>query len=152
MFLFAIICFESSAQESTPIINVNSKTEADVTDWTVYFENETFLIEYKTENCSPPMGYDKEQVVFRMTNKSDSPIMVQWFLQTYYNNEGCKTCDYEDENTYSIKLGAGEVQTGDCDMYKGKTLKITSEFLDKAYTGGAYLSQFALANLIITKL
>ncbi len=117
------------------------------TEWTEHFSNDDFSIEYKFVACDPEMGYDQESVLFKFTNKTSSHLAVHWHMILHYDSE-CKTCDYEDEYTFSVDLEPNTEKTSDCSIYaENSQLKLFSRFIDENYTKGEVLTGFQFNGL-----
>lgn len=121
------------------------------TAWRTYFENDQVLIEYKTTDCDPAMGYDFEQVILRFANKTTTKIDLDWHIHLYYDKK-CLTCNYPMEYARSIRLGANESIEGNCNRETIDELKLFSKFNDVNYSAGAKLTAFQLMTLTITAL
>lgn len=121
------------------------------TAWRTYFENDQVLIEYKTTDCDPAMGYDFEQVILRFANKTTTKIDLDWHIHLYYDKK-CLTCNYPMEYARTIRLGANESIEGNCNRETIDELKLFSKFNDVNYSAGAKLTAFQLMTLTITAL
>ena len=115
-------------------------------EWTLYESNEQFDIEYKASNCNPRIGYDKEMILLRFTNKTSSKLIVDWHMIMFYNRK-CKTCDYFDEYHYSVSVDANSKIEGNCMIESNYMLKMFSKFIDTKYTLGERLTSFELKNI-----
>jgi hypothetical protein len=116
------------------------------TSWTVYVSNQNFEIEYKASPCNPSRGYDKEMVLLRFKNKSNTDLVFNWHMVMYFS-ETCKTCDYYDEYHYSVPVSANSSVEGSCDLNGDYQLKIFSKFIDPIYKKGEQLNAFELRGL-----
>lgn len=140
----------ANAQEiQSPTITVNSKTVEDVTEWTTYVENDSIHIEYKTMFCQPRIGFDKEIVVLRVTNKQSFKMAVSWHLNAHYGDQ-CNSCDYPDEYTFRLSVPANSSLEADCALDAMTELTIFSEFKDPGYKRDIHLTEFSLQNITLT--
>ena len=146
--LAIIFCSYGFSQEqySTDSILVSQNNP---TDWELYVYNEDFKIEYKFVDCDPSMGYDQEMVLLKVTNRTREILSFDWHAILYYSDK-CKTCDFEDEYTFSVNVPPLQAMEGSCDIYTGYELKIFSAFIDANYTKGEKLISFELRNLTVT--
>ncbi len=136
-----------NAQLGTPFVDTKI---IQPTEWTEYFSNNDFSIDYKFVNCDPEMGYDQESVFIKFTNKTTNHLSVQWHMILHYNAE-CKTCNYEDEYTFTIELAPNAEKTADCSVYTDNSqLKLFSRFIDENYTRGEALTGFSFEKIETT--
>lgn len=151
LFLSLVLgSFGVSAQQPKNIYqtdNIDTKTNHPNT-WQSYLENETIRIEYKFADCDPSKGLDNESVLLRITNLSQNKVEISWLHELSYDGV-CRTCEYEEEYTYSFALGAGEILEGECEYTSDKRLRIFSKFIDAAYSKGEHLSSFRLGDLTL---
>ena len=143
--LYASISF-SQNEIITPTIDCKS---VHPTDWEIYTSNLDFKIEYKFVDCDPPMGYDQEMVLLKVTNRTREDLAFNWHAILFYS-EDCKTCDFEDEYSFGVNVPPLQSVEGSCSLYEGYELKIYSAFIDVNYTKGEKLVSFELGNLTVT--
>lgn len=142
--LFTFYTFSYNAQLSTPFVDTEALQPS---EWTEHFSNNDFSIDYKFVNCDPEMGYDQESVFIKFTNKTTNHLSINWHMILHYNTE-CKTCDYEDEYTFTIELGPNTEKTTDCSVYADNSqLKLFSRFIDEHYTNDAVLTGFSFEKI-----
>lgn len=144
--LFIGLLSQTYAQEQ---ITTNTAVvyEINSTDWIFYVDEEKFSIDYQLANCDPEMGYDKEMVLLRLTNKTEDLISVSWVTQLYTSKDECRNCEARDEYHFTVNLNPGESVEGNCSIYTDNKLKIFSRFNDENYTKGDRLYSFKLENL-----
>ena len=105
IFLMAFIKL-TTAQEQVDL------SQPDV--WLNYLENDQLKIDYKVVACHDyTNGIHQKITLLQFENKTDQLINVSWFLKMYFNDV-CKTCNAEEEYTYSVELDPYEVITADC--------------------------------------
>lgn len=140
------------AQQEYSTIQVHISTVAsdNPTDWTAYIDNTTFKVEYKMVNCDPNKGFDFEAVFFKITNKTSDKLGFSWHKHLYYAGI-CRSCNYPEEYSYDMSLGANEIVEGDCDSQTGYHLKLFSIFNDANYSSGDALTAFKLDSFIMTQ-
>ena len=141
---FTFFTFSYNAQLSTPFVDTETLRPS---EWAEHFSNNDFSIDYKFMNCDPEMGYDQESVFIKFTNKTTNHLYISWHMILHYNNE-CKTCDYEDEYTFTIELAPNTEKTTDCSVYADNSqLKLFSRFIDENYTNGEALTGFSFETI-----
>ncbi|MBD3637395.1 MAG: hypothetical protein HUJ25_08590 [Crocinitomicaceae bacterium] len=120
-------------------------------EWTVYKDYGSILIEYKFSECHTTVdgGYDNLNVaLLRFTNLTKKKLEVTWSTEYYFDGE-CTNCDNIDseEHAFSIILDSKEVKEGQCDTVE-RGLGIASNFI-KLYPGmtETKLTNFKLVNL-----
>jgi hypothetical protein len=141
----SIIGFWSNAQE----VSKEIKMDRNIRDWTTLRTEDVFSVEFKYADCDPPIGYKKEIVQLKFTNKSDQKIELKWHVFKYFNNV-CSSCDYPEEYTYSLILEPNKSISGDCAMECDPALIIFSRFIESAYKGDKMLTDFELHDLTFT--
>ncbi|XOV68838.1 MAG: hypothetical protein ACFHU9_06570 [Fluviicola sp.] len=139
----------AQTQITTPLVSTEA-TAVKPTDWTVYVENEQVKIEYVFTNCDPSSGFDFEGVMFRLTNKTSSKLVLSWHKILHYAGT-CRTCDYPDEYRYEMSMSPNEVLEADCEPQSGYDIKIFSKFIDANYSQGDPLTAFQLDDLSVTQ-
>lgn len=153
LLLFVVLTNAVAAQQSldviTPTINCNTD-DPNNQDWTEYFSNDQLTIQYKFVECDPEMGFDKEQVLLKMTNHTADELKLDWHLLLSYNQD-CKTCDFPEEYTYHVFLKPNESKAGDCSIYsEAFEFKMFSRFLDDRAKQKDVLTSFTLSDFVIT--
>jgi hypothetical protein len=111
------------------------------------YEDSSISISYNKANCYPKIGFDQEVLILTFQNVSDQDIKLSWHSILYYNGV-CKSCDYPDEYTFQLELGANTIQTGNCDDFDQR-LVVFSKFIDSGYKGKAQLTNIGIENLKI---
>ena len=101
-------------------------------------------------NCDPNKGFDFEAVFFKITNKTSDKLELSWHKYLYYAGV-CRSCNYPEEYSFDMSLGANETVEGDCDPQTGYHLKLFSRFNDSDYSSGDALTAFKLNDLIVTQ-
>lgn len=125
-----------------------STIDFSATDWTSLIVQNKLLVDYKTIECNPGIGYKKENVFLRFTNTSSETIKITWHALLDYSGV-CKTCDYPEEYSYELILKPNEVLEGDCSVNYDNRVVIFSKYLDERYTGKSQLTDFELGSLTI---
>lgn len=143
VFLYGVASAQETVSTSTVVVSKNTP----VTTWVTYLETENLKIEYTLMDCFPNSGLDFQNVMLRFTNLTGAQLDLTWHLDLDFDGS-CKTCS-SDEYDRSLTLQANEVQEGNCDTKTGMTLDLFSKFIDPAYTKGAELTAFKLADLTI---
>ncbi len=144
-FFSGIVLFNnhSYGQITTPFNDVKSMHKE---EWTPHFSNDDFSIEYKFIACDPEMGYDQESVLLKIKNNTSSHLSISWHMILHYD-ELCRTCDFEDEYTFTFDLEPNAEKSSDCSVYSNNQLKIFSRFIDQNYTNGEVLTGFQFEKL-----
>lgn len=146
-----ILSTYSFSQESITTASIEVGKNGSVSTWQEYLSNEEVTIEYKFVTCDPEMGYDKEQVILKVTNHTANKLVLDWHMILYYNSE-CKTCDYPEEYAYKVVVQPNSTKEGDCSVYnEDYQLTIFSKFVDTKYKTNDMLTSFQLDNLILTE-
>ncbi len=136
--------FSCNAQLNSPFVDTKITQPS---EWTECFSTNEFSIEYQFVDCDPEMGYDQESVFLKFINKTSGHLSINWHMILHYDSE-CKTCDYEEEYTFSIELGPSSEKTTDCSVYADNSqLKLFSRFIDENYTKGEVLTGFQFNQL-----
>lgn len=144
LFAALLFCSASFAQQTQmPIVDCKVSHPS---DWEIYYFTDDFKVEYKFVDCDPPMGYDKEMVLLRLTNTSRGILEFDWHMKMWYDGE-CKTCDWYDEYHYTVTVNPESQVEGSCDMYADHQTKIFSAFIDVNFTKGDKLTSFELGGL-----
>lgn len=141
-----ISSFWSVAQEKS-----TKELDHSIKEWTTFTSNDQILVEFKFADCEAEIGYDKELILLRFTNKTEETVEINWHEHLYYNGL-CKTCDYPQEYTYILKLAPNQSVSGDCEMGSDHRLTIFSKFNDSKYTGGSQLTDFDLNDLKVNSI
>lgn len=153
LLLFVVASTTVLGQQSNNIITptiVCNTDDANADVWTEYFSNNELTIEYKFVECDPEMGFNKEQVLLKMTNHTADELKLDWHLLLSYNQD-CKTCDFPDEYTYHVFLKPNESKEGDCSIYsEAFEFKMFSRFLDNRAKQKDVLTSFTLSDFVIT--
>ncbi|MEY3236813.1 MAG: hypothetical protein RI883_914 [Bacteroidota bacterium] len=136
----------SQQEFSTEKINLIDNHSA---TWRTYFENDQVRIEYQSINCDPAMGYDFEQVNFKFVNKTSTKLDLDWHIHLY-RDDVCRTCNYPEEYSRTLRLAANESMEGNCDRETINELKLFSKFNDINYSVGVKLTAFHLNAFTIT--
>jgi hypothetical protein len=143
--LFATISFSQNSNSiDLAFLDLKQKVERN-TEWQVYSQTDQLIIEYKFENCNPRIGYDKESVILRFTNRNKFDIELNWHMLLFYDGV-CKTCEFPEEYDFTLNLTSFETIEGSCDLNSDYKTKIFSKFNDVNYTKGAVLTGFQFAN------
>ena len=111
------------------------------------YEDSSISISYNKANCYPKIGFDQEVLILTFQNVSDQNLKLSWHSILCYNGV-CKSCDYPDEYTFQLELGANTIQTGNCDDFDQR-LVVFSKFIDSGYKGKAQLTNIGIENLKI---
>lgn len=152
LLLFVVVTGTICAQQSTNLItpSVNCKTADKSGQWVEYFSNDQLTIEYKFVECDPEIGFDKEQVLLKMTNHTADELKLDWHVLLEYNQE-CRTCDYPEEYGYHVFLKPNQTKEGDCSIHsEAFEFKMFSKFLDDRAREKDVLTSFTLSNFVIT--
>lgn len=100
--------------------------------------------------CDPEIGFDKEQVLLKMTNHTADELKLDWHVLLEYNQE-CKTCDYPEEYGYHVFLKPNQTKEGDCSIHsEAFEFKMFSKFLDDRARETDVLTSFTLSDFVIT--
>ena len=143
-----VLCsFLSFSQEKS----IKNKLDNSIRNWTELKSFDQVSIDFKFEDCDASMGYDKEVIHLKITNKTSEKITMTWHMWLYFNGV-CKTCDYPQEYTYTLNLEPNQTLEGDCSLNSDNRLSIFSKFNDSRYTGGSYLTDFDMHNMKITSI
>lgn len=148
LLMMSMLTSFAQSELSIPTSNIDLKN-GHGNDWEIYVATLDYKIEYKFVNCDPSIGYDKEMVLLRFTNRSREQMTFDWHMKLYYDG-ACKTCDYFDEYHYVVKVMPESEKEGSCDIYSDYQLKIFSKFNDEKYTLGDVLTGFHLDQLTLT--
>jgi hypothetical protein len=126
------------------------KSKIDLTskDWVTLSTFSNLTIEFKSSDCNPGIGYQKQNILLRFTNTSTETIKISWHALLEYSGV-CKTCDYPEEYSYELILKPTEVLEGDCSLNYDNRVVIFSKYLDERYTGKSQLTDFELGSLTI---
>jgi hypothetical protein len=144
-FLFSGIFLSAYSQSSSSKQNIDLSAH----EWIQLIAENGLTVEYKFNECTPSIGYKKENAFLKFTNTSASVLTISWHAHLYYNGV-CKTCSYPEEYSYSLTLQPGESLEGDCSENYDNRVIIFSRYLDERYTGGSSLTDFKLSNLSVT--
>jgi hypothetical protein len=129
------------------IAQKNNTLGPSIGDSGLLYEDSSISISYNKANCYPKIGFDQEVLILTFQNVSDQDIKLSWHSILYYNGV-CKSCDYPDEYTFQLELGANTIQTGNCDDFDQR-LVVFSKFIDSGYKGKAQLTNIGIENLKI---
>lgn len=152
LLLFVVAVTPLLAQQPTNIItpSISCKDADKSGQWAEYFSNDQLTIEYKFIACDPEIGFDKEQVILKMTNHTNDELKLDWHLLLDYNNE-CKTCDFPEEYTYHTFLKPNQSKEGDCSIHsEAYEFKMFSKFLDDRAKQKDKLTSFTLSEFTVT--
>ena len=114
-FLFSNIGFSNS--------NISEE------DWTVYFENDRCIIEYKKQNCDFEDFFNQQYIILQLTNKTNNKLTVSWNEERWYDNI-CSNCEQDSEEYRRTTIvNANQIIVGQCNFHSN--LKIFSNFSEK---------------------
>ena len=122
-----------------------------VTEWEVYFENDTAKIEYAYQNCNFSSTAKQELIIFKFTNLSSQTISLNYKADIWHDNV-CTNCEQESkESRYTIQILANEVITTNCNN-EGKGFSIFSAFITNDEQKKRYVSltKFELKEITIS--
>lgn len=116
-------------------------------DWTTFYNDYVVAIEYRYDDCHRPQdGVHKQNIHLKLTNFTNSSVVVSYQKSTSYNNKPAAAPSAE--NTFTVTLKPGEVLEGSCGL-KDKRLSIFVKMLDG--TSQSVLTQFDLVNITVTQ-
>ncbi len=128
-FLFCAIAYMSYAQDN---------------EWKTYFSNNEASIEFKYIEChNPSKGIHHENVLLRITNKTNTELSAAYYLQRIYNGREVKA-DGSSEFTFSIPA-YNKMESSCEDLQEG--LYVFSRIID--LKANSVLNSFDLKNLAI---
>lgn len=136
--------FWSIAQENSG----DYRMDRSIREWRSLEQNDTYSVDFRYADCDPSIGFNKEIIQLRFTNKSDQKIELKWHVYKYFNGV-CTSCDYPEEYTYSIMLEPNKSVSGDCSLECDAALTIFSRFIDPGYKGNQQLTNFELHGLSV---
>ena len=85
-------------------------------DWSLFQKNTGINFHAKLSDCPRNAGYDRSNVLIKIENTTDLPILVEYHVDLFLAGK-CSTCgDGENENTFHFSVGPNQVLVGDCDM------------------------------------
>lgn len=145
-FHFSSFCF--SQQEAI------TKTEAKKSNvkWTKYHKSSAAVIEYAFENDHPKKGFKSEFLLFRITNKTNSPLSVAWDFSATRQSGKCINCDHSSpEFHFEKKIPENSTLVGNINAYNKTPLVIFHQFIDERFKGrnDLFTTNFKLNNLLI---
>lgn len=113
-------------------------------EWKTYFTNNEVSIEFKYTECHyPAKGIHHENVLLRITNKTNSELSAAYYLQRIYNGKEVKA-DGSSEFTFSIPA-YNKMESSCEDLQEG--LYVFSRIID--LKANSVLNSFELKNLTI---
>ena len=106
-----------------------SNTQISKDDWTLYFENDKCIIEYKKQNCIYEDFFNQEYIILQLTNKTNEKLIVSWIEERWYDNI-CSNCEQDaEEYRKTTVVDANQSLVGQCNFHSN--LKIFSNFSEK---------------------
>ncbi|MCG3165206.1 MAG: hypothetical protein POELPBGB_00968 [Bacteroidia bacterium] len=112
-------------------------------EWKNYFSNNEVSIEFKYTEChNPSKGIHHENVLLRITNKTNNELVAAYYLQRIYNGKEVKA----DVSNFTFSLTANTSIESSCDELK-EGLYVFSRILD--LKANSVLNSFDLKNLTI---
>ena len=95
--------------------------------WNLIYQSDEVTIETKNHNCDFSDAYDQEFIFLRITNLTDSSLILSYYLELWYDNE-CINCENKkSEYEKSFNLNARETTISDC-INKSNESKIFVKF------------------------
>ena len=111
--------------------------------WNNYFSNEEVVIEFNYSEChNPAKGIHHENVLLRITNKTNQQLTTAYYLQRIYNGKEVKA----DVSNFSFTVPANSTIESSCENLK-EGLYVFSRILD--LKANSILNSFDLKNLTI---
>lgn len=112
-------------------------------NWQNYYSNDAISIEFKYAEChNPAKGIHHENVLLRITNKTNQELTAAYYLQRIYNGKEVKA----DVSNFTFSLTASTSIESSCDELR-EGLYVFSRILD--LKANSVLNSFDLKNLTI---
>jgi hypothetical protein len=118
-------------------------------DWEFVIENNDIEFYQSHDILSDPSrDVSKDVIVYKVTNTSESDVVVSWTNELYYDGI-CSSCGSQNEHRYSLNLKAGESIVGEAND-KSKGLSIFKGFVNN-HPSAKKLTANNIVNIRVTK-
>ena len=152
IFLFTLFFHFSSFCFSQEVAIKNTVAKKSNIKWTKYHKSSAAVIEYAFENNQQKKGFKSEFLTFRITNKTNSPLLVAWDFSANKQSGKCINCDHSSpEFHFEKKIPKNSTLVGNINAYNKSPLVIFHQFIDERFKGrnDLFTTNFKLNNLLI---